>query len=104
MLHKLKYAYKRAIHLLHIAKVWFLTKLEIVDRIPVAIRLPLWVFLLGLGFVGLYIPLINGMLLMIIWARMIWKQTFKKVYVWLLNFFTKRYKSLKSALFHTLKD
>lgn len=41
---------------------------------------------------------------MIIWARMIGKKSFLKVYSWLLNTFSKKYKNLKSALFHTLKD
>ena len=41
---------------------------------------------------------------MIIWARMIGKKSFLKVYSWLLNTFSKKYKNLKSELFHTLKD
>lgn len=99
-----KSRYKRLIHLINIARVRFLRKLDLVDKIPVTIRIPLWVFLLIFGFIALYIPLINGMILMIIWARMIGKSTFLKVYAWLLNTFSKKYKNLKSAFFHTLKD
>ena len=96
--------YKRLIHLLNVAKVRFIRKLDLVDSIPAAIRIPLWVLLLILGVIGLYIPLINGMILMIIGARMIGKKTFIKVYIWLINTFSKKYKNLKSAFFHTLKD
>lgn len=95
---------KRLIHLINVARVQFLRKLDLVDNIPATIRIPLWIFLLIFGFVALYIPLINGMILMIIWARMIGKKSFLKVYSWLLNTFSKKYKNLKSALFHTLKD
>ena len=104
MLMPFKSRYKRLIHLINVARVQFLRKLDLVDNIPATIRIPLWIFLLIFGFIALYIPLINGMILMIIWARMIGKKSFLKVYSWLLNTFSKKYKNLKSALFHTLKD
>ena len=46
--------YKRLIHLLNVAKVRFIRKLDLVDSIPAAIRIPLWVLLLILGVIGLY--------------------------------------------------
>lgn len=95
---------KLTTHQFHKGKVRFLRNLDRLDAIPVVVRIPLGWLLLMLGVIGLRIPFINGMILMILGARMLGKDTFQKVYVRLINFFAKRYKNLKSALFHNLKD
>lgn len=92
--------YRKIVHSVHKLKVKFVRMLNHVDKIPAVFRLPVGVFLLGFGAVAFYIPFINGFILMIIGARMMWKRT----YVTVTNFFSKKYPNLKTALFHNLKD
>lgn len=93
-----------AVHLFHKVKIKFIRGLEIVDGLPAVIRIPVGLILLLGGFFVLWLPFINGMIPMIVGARMIGKSTFKRVYVWLLNTFRKQYSCLRAALIDTLKE
>lgn len=101
---KLNSRYKRVLHLAHKAKIMLIRGLDWVDRIPVAVRIPLGIVLLLLGFISIRNPLINGILLMLIGARMLGKTTFKKVYARISKMFSKTYQNLRSALYDTLKN
>lgn len=101
---KVKSRYKRLLHLLHKFKITLIRGLDWVDNIPAAVRLPLGGFLLIFGVISIRNPFINGVILMLIGARMIGKSTFKKIYSRIGKMFSKTYNNIKTALLHTLKS
>lgn len=94
---------KKTVHLLHRLKFWFFTQLERLDGIPFFIRIPLGGIFFALGVLFFYIPFINGLIFMVVGARMLGKKFSNKIFRFLANINRKSFVSVDDALLHTLK-
>ncbi len=94
---------KKIVHLLHKVKFWIRTKLEMFDALPNLLKIPLAIFFLIIGFIFFYVPFINGIIFLLIGARMLWKSYVQKVFRLLKIENTRTYGSHREALFHILK-
>lgn len=94
---------KKLIHLLHKIKFWIRTKLEMLDNLPNLVKIPLAIFFLIIGLIFFYVPFVNGIIFLLIGARMLWKSYVQKVFRLLKIENTRTYVSYREALFHILK-
>lgn len=94
---------RKLVHMLHRLKFWFHLQLEKLDGIPFFIRIPLGVVLLALGALFFYIPFINGLIFMIVGARMLGKKYANKIFRFIANVNHKSFSSAREALLYTLK-
>lgn len=94
---------KKLVHMLHKLKFRFFSKLEKLDGIPFYVRIPVGMLLLVLGIIFFYIPFINGIIFMIVGARMLGKRFSNKIFAYISNMNRKSFASAREALLHTLK-
>ena len=92
---------KIIVHKLNIIRTRLRHKLSVIDTIPTYIRQPLGVLILIIGVILLCIPVTNWTIVMILWARMLKKNLFYKI--WNLVVEEKKYNSSRAALFDLLK-
>ena len=92
---------KILVHKLNVIRNRIRIKLNILDSIPVSIRRPVGALVLIIGVILFFIPVTNWTIVMILWARMLTKNFFYKVWNWALP--EKRYPSSREALYDLLK-
>ena len=92
---------KILVHKLNVIRNRIRIKLYILDSIPVCIRRPVGALVLIIGVILFFIPVTNWTIVMILWARMLTKNFFYKVWNWVLP--EKRYLSSREALYDLLK-
>jgi len=92
---------KILVHKLNVIRNRIRIKLNILDSIPVCIRRPVGALVLIIGVILFFIPVTNWTIVMILWARMLTKNFFYKVWNWVLP--EKRYPSSREALYDLLK-
>ncbi|RAL56971.1 hypothetical protein BSK20_01720 [SR1 bacterium human oral taxon HOT-345] len=92
---------RKFVHSLHKFKSRLRVQMEKLDAIPYVIRLPLGVFFLIIGIIFFYIPFINGLIFMLVGARMLGKRHMNRVFRWVSS--QKSYSSSREALFNLLK-